>query len=127
LFPAAVIMTVEGLAALGLSIVEFASTNLARPAVGLGTGVVFLAWAFGLVFVAWYLRRARRWSRSAAVCSQLVHLPIAYSFAVGSAAWGTAIAAAMAIPSVAVLVMVFVPSSTAAFNAAPLPGPQDEG
>jgi len=115
LFPAALIVAVEALAAVVLGVLELAHTEPSRPVVGITTGLTFLIYGAFLLVAARGVRRGRRWARGGAVFTQLLHLPIAYSFARGATWW---VAALLAACSAAVLVLVLIPSSTAAFTAA---------
>ena len=68
-----------------------------------------------LLLVARGVFLGRRWSRGPAVATQLILLPIAWSFKGGSTTWVSVVLAALAI---AVLVGVLHPRSTAVFVAA---------
>lgn len=114
LFPAALVLALEALTALVLGVLELASTRADRPVVGITTGLVFLGYGAVLVLTAGGIRVARRWARGLAVCTQVLHLPIAYSFFAGNTWW---VAAALVGAAAIVLVGVLLPSSTAAFLA----------
>ena len=65
-----------------------------------------------LLLVARGVFLGRRWSRGPAVATQLILLPIAWSFKGGSTTWVSVVLAALA---TAVLVGVLHPRSTAVF------------
>ena len=109
--PAAVIVLIEGLAAAGLGVFQATQVNESRMGLGLGAGVLLLAYGVALVLVARGLDRRRRWSRGPTVATQLIQLPLAYSFRTGETAW---VAVLLALAAAVVLVCVLLPSSTAA-------------
>lgn len=94
--------------------------RVAQPdaAVALGSGLLF--WAYGgfLLAVARGVLLGRRWARGPGVATQLLHLPIAWSFRQGAP--GSAVATFAA--AVAVLVCLLLPASTAVFGDRPDPG-----
>lgn len=77
---AAVLLVVVALAALVMGIAVAISTVPSHPIVGIGTGLFLVAYGVGLGFVARGLWRSRPWSRGPAVASQVIHLPVAWSF-----------------------------------------------
>lgn len=113
LFPAAILCALEGVAALVFGVLELSQTQPQRLAVGLTTGIGMIAYGILLGAVANGLRRARSWSRGPAVATQVLHLPIALSFAGGTTTW---FAILLALASSAVLVCVFLPRSTYALT-----------
>lgn len=111
---AAVLLAVECAAMAVMGVMELASTRADRPIVGISTGLVFLVYAAALATAGNGVRRGRRWARSVAVFTQLLHLPIAYSF------WSTAtwwVSALIAGTAAVTLVAVLLPSSTRVFLA----------
>ncbi len=105
----AVIVFAEALAALAFSITEFAHVDTRRPTVAVTTGAFVLLYAVGLGLSAYGAYRLRRWCRSPIVLTQLIQLGLAWSFLGGATTW---ISVALAVPAVAVLVVVFLPGST---------------
>ncbi|MGI8457949.1 MAG: hypothetical protein ACR2LI_07540 [Propionibacteriaceae bacterium] len=108
---AAVLLGVQGLVALGYGVVEISQAQSGRVMVGVGAGSVLLIYAAGLLLVGRGLGRARRWARGPAVATQLIHLPVAWSFRAAPTTWVAVLLAGFAL---AVLVAVLTPSSTAA-------------
>ncbi|MGO1974223.1 MAG: hypothetical protein ACTH2Q_14805 [Propionibacteriaceae bacterium] len=109
LFLAAGLVGAQALAALGFGVFEMTQVQPQRPAVGVTAVITLLLYGGLLALVVRGLLRARRWSRGPAVATQILHLPIAWSFASGATGW---IAALLAASSVVVLVCVLLPSST---------------
>ena len=112
LFPAAALLALQGIGFIALAVLELVSTQPERPVVGLTTGIMFAAYAVLLGVAARGVLRAARWARGVAAFTQILHVPVAWSFSGGSSAWvaGTVIAL-----SALVLVLLFLPVSTAAF------------
>lgn len=109
--PAAVILVLEGLAAAAYGVFEVSQINSARLVVGLGAGLLLVAYGGALILLARGLSRARRWSRGPVAASQLIQLPLAWGFHTGQTAW---VAALLGLTAVVVLVCILLPSSTAA-------------
>ncbi len=114
LFLAAMLVAIEGLAAVIFGIAEAAMTQASRPVIGITTAIVMVSYGLLLLLVARGLKRQRRWSRGPTVATQLLLLPIAWSFVSAATWWVALILAAL---SVTTLVCVFLPSSTAVFTA----------
>ena len=112
--PAAVVLVLEGIAAFAYGVFEATQINAARFVVGLGAGLLLVAYGVALVVLARGLVRARRWSRGPVVATQLIQLPLAWNFREGETAW---VAVLLALTAIVVLVCVFLPSSTAALIA----------
>lgn len=113
LLVAASLVAVEGLLLLGYAVLEVASTDSDRMAVGVTTSLFFLLYGAGLLLCAWGLTRRQSWARSPVVAAQLIQLAVAWSF------WGgqtTGVAVAVAAAAVVVLVGVFHPASLAALT-----------
>jgi len=108
-------VALEALAVGVLGMLVLGRTPAAEPGVALGSGLLFLAYAAFLLAVARGVLRGRRWARSPAVATQLLHLPIAWSFRSGSSEAATA-ATAVALAAAVVLVCLLLPSSTAVFT-----------
>lgn len=109
LFLAAGLVGVQALTALGFGVFEMTQVQPQRPEVGVTAVVTLLLYGGLLGLVAYGLARARRWSRGPAVATQILHLPIAWSFASGAT---VGVAVPLAVSSIAVLVCCFLPSST---------------
>ena len=116
LLVAAVLLGVEALAALVFGGIALTQIRLSRAAVGtvvaiwmLGYGVLLLALTRG-VFLG------RRWSRAPSAATQLILLPIAFSFRGEPTTW---VAGAIAVVAVATLVGLLHPRSTEVFIGPP--------
>ncbi|MGW0228910.1 hypothetical protein ACWDWO_11405 [Actinopolymorpha singaporensis] len=116
LIAAAVVVGLEALGAVvtgGWLTVEAIITRPRGMGIAASAGVFVLAAGVGLGFVAWGLRRGRRWSRGPVVAIQLLMLPLGYELLSGST---TAVGAAMLVAAIVTLVLVLVPPSTAVFR-----------
>ena len=111
LLVAAGLLAVQALAAIGFALVEATQIQGSRWVVGVGTSALMVLYGAFLLLVARGLIRSRRWSRGPAVATQLLHLPIAWSFAQGATWW---VALVLGITSLVALVCLVLPSSTAA-------------
>jgi hypothetical protein len=109
---AAVLLALEGLVGLGYAGIEVGQIRMSRAEVGVGVAVLMAAFGLLLLVVARGVFVGKRWSRGPAVATQLILLPIAWSFKGGSTTWVSVVLAALAI---AVLVGVLHPRSTAVF------------
>jgi hypothetical protein len=111
---AAVVLAAEGLLALILGVyaaVESligAATDLSSGLVVAGFGVLVGA---GLLWVAWGVLQALRWSRGPAVVTQIFALPVAFGL-IGSDQYGFGVPVVAA--AVIVLVTILAPQSTRA-------------
>lgn len=114
LFLAAALAGLQALTALGFGVFELTQIQPRRPAVGVTTVLTLLLYGGLLAVVARGLSRARRWSRGPAVATQLLHLPIAWSFASGRT---LAVAIPLALSAIVILVCCLLPSSTALLTA----------
>ncbi|MDO5683835.1 MAG: hypothetical protein Q4G46_13540 [Propionibacteriaceae bacterium] len=94
-----------------LGVLEAVNVRSERAVVGVGATILLVAYAAALVFVARGLLRLRAWSRGPAVATQVVQLPVAYSFLGGSTTW---VAMALAGVSITAIVCLVLPSSTRA-------------
>ena len=94
------------------AVIEIGQVRITRA--GLGVGVTIMMACFGLLLllVARGVFLGKRWSRGPAVATQLILLPVAWSFHGGGTTWVSVALAALAI---AVLVGVLHPRSTAVF------------
>jgi hypothetical protein len=111
LIVAASLVVVEGLLLLVFAVLELASLDADRVAMGATTSIFFLAYGAGLLWCAWSLVRGQSWARSPVVLTQLIGLGVAWSFRGGET---TLVAVAIAAVALVVLVGLFHPASLAA-------------
>jgi hypothetical protein len=109
---AAVLVAVESAAAIVFGVSAAMSMHLSRLVVGAGTAVLMVGYGALLAWAAWGLWRGRRWSRGPTIATQLIQLPVAWSFVGGQTTW---LALLLATMSVLTLICLLVPSSTALF------------
>lgn len=109
---AAALLALEALIGLGYAALEVGQVRMTRAAVGVGVAILMAGFGLLLLVVARGVFRGKRWSRGPAVATQLILLPIAWSFKGGSTTWVSVVLAALAI---AALVGVLHPRSTAVF------------
>jgi hypothetical protein len=109
---AAALLALEAVIALGYAALEVGQVRMTRAAVGVGVAILMAGFGLLLLLVARGVFRGKRWSRGPAVATQLILLPIAWSFRGGVTTWVSVTLAALAI---AVLVGVLHPRSTAVF------------
>lgn len=112
LVAAGVLLMAEALAALAFGVLEIGQIRSTRAVVGVGVAAVMIGYGLVLALVARGVLRGRRWSRGPAVATQLILLPIAWSF---RAAPTTAVGLVIGLVAVAVLVGLLHPRSTAVF------------
>jgi hypothetical protein len=110
---ATVLLVVIGVAAAGYGVLELMATNASRAVVGSGAAIILLAYAVLLFAVARGVLRGRRWSRAPAIATQLIQLPVAWSFRGGETGWFAALLGAV---SLTVVVCLLLPSSTLIFT-----------
>ena len=110
---AASLVAVEGLIMLGYAVLELASLDSDRVAMGLTTAAFFALYGAGLVLCAWTVTRGRSWARSPIVLAQLIQLGVAWSFRGGDT---TLVAVAIAVVAVVVLVGILHPASIDALD-----------
>ena len=113
---AAALLAFEALIALAYAAVEIGQVQMTRAALGIGVTILMACFGLLLLLVARGVFLGKRWSRGPAVATQLILLPIAWSFRGGATTWAAIILAALAI---AVLVGVLHPRSTAVFVGPP--------
>jgi hypothetical protein len=113
---AAALLALEALIALAYAAVEIGQVQMTRAALGIGVTILMACFGLLLLLVARGVFLGKRWSRGPAVATQLILLPIAWSFRGGATTWAAIILAALAI---AVLVGVLHPRSTAIFVSPP--------
>jgi hypothetical protein len=109
---AAVLLAVEALIALAYAAVEVGHVRMSRAVVGVGVTILMACFGLVLLLVARGVFLGRKWSRGPAVATQLILLPIAWSFKGGGTTW---VSVVLAVLAVAVLVGVLHPRSTAVF------------
>jgi len=107
---AASLVAVEGLLMLLLAVLEVASLDADRLAMGATTSIFFAAYGVGLLLCAWSLLNGQSWARSPVVLTQLIGLGVAWSFRGGDT---TGIAVGIAVVALLVLVGIFHPASLA--------------
>ena len=110
---AASLVAVEGLIMLGYAVLELASLDSDRVAMGLTTAAFFALYGAGLALCAWTVTRRRSWARSPIVLAQLIQLGVAWSFRGGDT---TLVAVAIAVVAVVVLVGMLHPASIDALD-----------
>jgi hypothetical protein len=110
------LVAVEAGALVALAILELSSLDYDRLALGLTTTAFFVLYAVGLGACAYGLWHGKRWSRSPVVLTQLIGLGVAWSSSGGSTWWVTAVLGSL---TIATLVCVFLPASTAALTSPP--------
>jgi hypothetical protein len=113
---AAALLALEALIGLGYAVLEVGQVRMTRAAVGVGVAILMASFGLLLLVVARGVFRGRRWSRGPAVATQLILLPIAWSFRGGMTTW---VSVALAVLAIAVLVGVLHPQSTAVFVGSP--------
>jgi hypothetical protein len=109
---AAVLLTVEALIALAYAALELGQIQIFRAVVGVGVTILMAGFGLLLLLIARGVFLGKRWSRGPAVATQLILLPLAWSFVGGGTTWVSVVLAALA---TAVLVGVLHPRSTAVF------------
>jgi hypothetical protein len=109
---AAVLLAFEALIGLGYAAIEVEQVRMTRAVVGVGVAILMAGFGLLLLLVARGVFRGKRWSRGPAVATQLILLPIAWSFRGGATTW---VSVALAVLAIAVLVGVLHPRSTALF------------
>jgi hypothetical protein len=109
---AAVLLTIEALIALAYAALESGQIRMSRAVVGVGVTILMAGFGLLLLLIARGVFLGRRWSRGPAVATQLVLLPLAWSFVGGRTTW---VAVVLAVLAIAVLVGVLHPRSTAVF------------
>jgi hypothetical protein len=112
LLVAAALLGLEGLAALVFGGIALSQIRISRAEVGAGVAIWMLGYGILLLAIARGVFRGRRWSRAPAIATQLILLPIAFSFRAAPTTW---LAGAIAVVAVGTLVGVLHPRSTEAF------------
>jgi len=120
---AATLLGLEAVAALVFGGITLSQIRISRAEVGAGVAIWMLGYGVLLLAIARGVLLGRRWSRAPAVATQLILLPIAFSFRAAPTTW---VAGAIAVVAVGTLVGVLHPRSTEVFvgpAAAPPPDP----
>jgi hypothetical protein len=112
LVAAAILVAIEALIAVGYAATEIGQIRVSPAVMGVGVAVLMACFGLLLLLVARGVYLGRRWSRGPAVATQLILLPIAWSFRGGATTW---VSITLAVLAIAVLVGVLHPRSTAAF------------
>ncbi len=112
LLVAAVLLGIEALTALAFGTLEAGQVRANRAVVGVGVSILMVGYGVVLLLVVRGVLRGRRWSRGPAVVTQLILLPIAWSFRGVPTTW---VAGLIAVVAIAVLVALLHPRSTAVF------------
>jgi hypothetical protein len=109
---AAALLALEGLVGLAYAAISVGQIRLSRAAVGVGVAILMAVFGVLLLLVARGVFLGRRWSRGPAVATQLILLPIAWSFRGGVTTW---VSVALAVLAIVVLIGLLHPRSTAVF------------
>jgi uncharacterized membrane protein (DUF2068 family) len=112
LLVAAALLGLEGLAALVFGGIALSQIRISRAEVGVGVALWMLGYGILLLVIARGVLRGRRWSRAPAVATQLILLPIAFSFRAEPTTW---VAGAIAVVALGALVGLLHPRSTEVF------------
>jgi hypothetical protein len=117
---AAVLLGVEALAGLVFGGIALTQIRLSRAVVGVEVAIWMLGYGLLLLALARGVILGRRWSRAPSVATQLILLPIAFSFRGEPTTW---VAAAIAVVAVAALVGLLHRRSTEVFVGRPAEPP----
>jgi hypothetical protein len=109
---AAIVLALEAVIALGYAALEVGQIRTSRAVVGVGVTILMAGFGLVLLVVARGVFLGRRWSRGPAVVTQLISLPIAWSFRGGGTTW---VAVVLAVLAITALVGLLHPRSTAVF------------
>jgi hypothetical protein len=112
LLVAAALLGLEGLAALVFGGIALSQIRISRAEVGVGVALWMLGYGILLLVIARGVLRGRRWSRAPAIATQLILLPIAFSFRAEPTTW---VAGALAVVALGALVGLLHPRSTEVF------------
>lgn len=110
---AAVLVSLEAVALLGIAVSVLLSASRGRAALDLTTSLFFVASAAALAACARGLWRSRAWARGPVVFAQLVQFLVAWSFFSGST---RPLALMLVCVAVLVLALVLSPASTHALG-----------
>lgn len=113
---AAGICLLEAAALLVLAVIEVVSISSGREVIGVTTTIFFVVYAVGLALAARGLARVRSWARAPLVLAELIQVGLAWSFHGPGTDW---VSVALAVPALFVLVVLLMPSTTAALYGEP--------
>jgi hypothetical protein len=119
---AAALLGVEALTALVFGGIALTQIQVSRTEIGTGVAIWMLGYGVLLLAIARGVLLGRRWSRAPAVATQLILLPIAFSFRAPPTTW---VAGAIAVVAVGTLVGVLHPRSTEVFVGPATTSPPD--
>jgi len=122
LLAAAALLGLEGLAALAFGGIDLSLIRISRVEIGVGVAIWMLGYGILLLAIARGVFRGRRWSRAPAIATQLILLPIAFSFRAQPTTW---VAIALAVVAVGSLVGLLHPRSTEVFVGSATTSPPD--
>ena len=122
LLVAAALLGLEALTALVFGGIALTQIRISRAEVGAGVAIWMLGYGALLLAIARGVLLGRRWSRAPAVATQLILLPIAFSFRAPPTTW---VAGAMAVVAIGTLVGVLHPRSTEVFVGPATTSPPD--
>jgi hypothetical protein len=120
LLAAAVLLAIEALAALVFGGIALTQIRPSRAEVGTGVAIWMLGYGVLLLVLARGVFLGRRWSRAPSAATQLILLPLAFSFRGEPTTW---VAGAIAVAAVATLVGLLHPRSTEVFVGPPAQPP----
>jgi hypothetical protein len=115
---AAAVIGLEALAALVFGVIALTQIRFSRVVVGAEVAIWMLGYGLLLAALARGVWLGRRWSRAPSIATQLILLPIAFSFRGPPTTW---VAGTMALVAVAALVGLLHPRSTEVFVGPPPP------
>lgn len=119
---AALLLALQGLVGFAAGIWLEVGTAVERPrylGLGLSSGFLLLACGAAVVVVAWFLAKARPWTRGPAVVAELLALLMGYDVVSASSVLSgvsTAIGWVVIAVSLATLIVMVLPASTAVFR-----------
>ena len=123
LLMAAALLGLEALAAVVFGGIALTQIRISRAEVGAGVAIWMLGYGILLLVMARGVFRGRRWSRAPAIATQLILLPIAFSFRGAPTTW---VAGAIAVVAVGALVGLLHPRSTEVFVGPATAAPPDQ-
>lgn len=102
---AAATVALEALAFITVASLNLADVSASRLGIGLGVGILLIAYGLGLLVAARQVQQGRRWARAPLILAQLIQLLLANDARDG-AAWVTP---ALAVSAVVVLACLLAP------------------